>query len=81
MIIPDENVHLTRRQTEVLRHTSQGLIAKQIARRLRISVRTVEGHLRAMRELTGTRNMAELTVWALSTGALGAAEPAKKHTA
>lgn len=78
-MFPDENVHLTRRQAEILRHTSQGLIAKQVARRLGISVRTVEGHLRAMRRLTGTRNMAQLTAWALSSGALGATAPAKNH--
>lgn len=59
---------LTSRQAEVLRLAAGGLVAKEIARRLGISVRTVEGHLGTMRQRTGTRTMAELAAWAAARG-------------
>lgn len=59
---------LTSRQAEVLRLAAAGLVAKEIARRLGISVRTVEGHLGVMRQRTGTRNMAELAAWGAARG-------------
>jgi DNA-binding CsgD family transcriptional regulator len=59
---------LTSRQAEVLRLAAAGLVAKEIARRLGISVRTVEGHLGVMRQRTGTRNMAELAAWGVARG-------------
>ena len=61
-------VPLTSRQTEVLRLAAAGLVAKEIACRLGISVRTVEGHLGVMRQRTGTRNMAELAAWGAARG-------------
>jgi DNA-binding CsgD family transcriptional regulator len=61
-------VWLTSRQAEVLRLAAAGLLAKEIARRLGISVRTVEGHLGVMRQRTGTRNMAELAAWGVARG-------------
>lgn len=61
-------VWLTSRQAEVLRLAAAGLVAKEIARRLGISVRTVEGHLGVMRQRTGTRNMAELAAWGVARG-------------
>lgn len=59
---------LTNRQVEVLRLASEGRPAKEIARVLGISARTVEGHLGAMRERTGARNMAELVIWGARCG-------------
>jgi DNA-binding CsgD family transcriptional regulator len=59
---------LTSRQTEVLQLASEGRAAKEIARFLGISVRTVEGHFGAMRQRTGTRNMAELIAWGIQCG-------------
>jgi DNA-binding CsgD family transcriptional regulator len=53
---------------EVLRLAAAGLVAKEIARRLGISIRTVEGHFGAMRQRTGTRNMAELLAWGMARG-------------
>jgi DNA-binding CsgD family transcriptional regulator len=61
-------VWLTSRQAEVLRLAAAGLVAKEIARRLGISVRTVEGHLGVMRQRTRTRNMAELAAWGAARG-------------
>jgi DNA-binding CsgD family transcriptional regulator len=42
------------------------VVAKEIARSLGISVRTVEGHLAAMRRVTGAKNTAELTAWGVT---------------
>ena len=61
-------VPLTSRQAEVLRLAAAGLVAKEIARRLGISIRTVEGHFGVMRQRTGTRNMAELAAWGAARG-------------
>jgi len=60
--------HLTGRQAEVLRLAVRGLVAKEIARSLGISARTVEGHLGAMRRLAGAKNMAELAAWGITAG-------------
>jgi DNA-binding CsgD family transcriptional regulator len=64
----DGTAWLTTRQMEVLRLAAAGLVAKEIARRLGISIRTVEGHFGAMRQRTGTRNMAELLAWGMARG-------------
>ena len=63
-----EMVNLTARQAEVLELVICGLGDRQIARCLGISCRTVEHHLAALRERTGTRNRAELTAWAAVVG-------------
>jgi DNA-binding CsgD family transcriptional regulator len=70
----DAAAWLTSRQAEVLRLAEAGLVAKEIARRLGISIRTVEGHFAAMRQRTGARNMAELAAW-------GAARSAARYQA
>jgi DNA-binding CsgD family transcriptional regulator len=59
---------LTSRQVEVLLLSSHGRAAKEIARSLGISVRTVEGHFGAMRRRTGTRNTVELIAWGVRYG-------------
>jgi LuxR family transcriptional regulator, transcriptional regulator of spore coat protein len=64
----DEAAWLTSRQAEVLRLAAVGLVAKEIARRLGISIRTVEGHFGVMRQRTGARNMAELAAWGVARG-------------
>jgi DNA-binding CsgD family transcriptional regulator len=64
----DTAAWLTTRQAEVLRLAAAGLVAKEVARRLGISIRTVEGHFLAMRQRTGTRNMAELLAWGMARG-------------
>jgi DNA-binding CsgD family transcriptional regulator len=64
----DAAAWLTTRQAELLRLAAAGLVAKEIARRLGISIRTVEGHFGAMRQRTGTRNMAELMAWGITRG-------------
>jgi DNA-binding CsgD family transcriptional regulator len=47
---------------------ADGLTAREVARRLGISRRTVEGHLRALREMTGTRSMGELCAVGVAEG-------------
>jgi DNA-binding CsgD family transcriptional regulator len=58
----------TARQREVLRGVVNGLTAKEVARSLGISVRTVEGHLHAVRQLTGARSMGELCALSVARG-------------
>lgn len=59
---------LTLRQREILRLLVDGLSAKQIARQLDISPRTVEFHKYAMMQSLGISNMAGLIRFALETG-------------
>lgn len=58
----------TTRQLEVLRGVVNDLSAKEVARQLVISARTVEGHLRALRLLTGARSMSELCALSAAQG-------------
>jgi FixJ family two-component response regulator len=58
---------LTPREREVLEHAAQGLHAKEIAARLRISPRTVEVHKTRIMQKLGVRNVAELVRFALSS--------------
>jgi DNA-binding CsgD family transcriptional regulator len=60
--------HLTRRQVEILGLAAEGLCAKQIARYLGISTRTVEDHFAAMRRRTGSRDKSELIAHAVAAG-------------
>lgn len=57
------DVRLTHRQTQVVRLAAEGLSAKEIARRLRISKRTVEEHFDAARKRTGATSKAALVAW------------------
>jgi DNA-binding CsgD family transcriptional regulator len=47
---------------------ADGLTARQVAHRLGISRRTVEGHLRVLRELTGARSIGELCAVSVAEG-------------
>jgi DNA-binding CsgD family transcriptional regulator len=58
----------TARQREVLRGVVNGLTAKEVARGLGISTRTVEGHLHKLRRLTGARSMGELCALSVAEG-------------
>jgi len=58
---------LTAREREVLEHAAQGLHAKEIAARLRISPRTVEVHKTRIMQKLGVRNVAELVRFSLSS--------------
>ena len=55
---------LTAREREVLRLIARGLPYKQVARRLSISVKTVEAHVSAVLRKLQLSNRSELTRWA-----------------
>lgn len=55
---------LTSREKEVLRHIARGYTYKEIARRLIISVKTVESHVSAVLRKLQMSNRHELTRWA-----------------
>lgn len=55
---------LTAREREVLRHIARGYAYKQIAKRLQISVKTVEAHVSAVLRKLQLSNRHELTRWA-----------------
>ena len=59
---------LTARQREILRLLSDGCSAKDIARRLNISHRTVEFHKYQIMDSLGLRNTAQLVSWAIKRG-------------
>ena len=57
---------LTSREREVLDHAAKGLHAKEIARALGISARTVEVHKSRIMSKLGARNVAELVRFSMS---------------
>jgi DNA-binding NarL/FixJ family response regulator len=59
------------REREVLRLLCAGLSDKEIARRLHISVRTVQNHLAHARDQLGLRRRGELIRWAVDRGLAG----------
>jgi RNA polymerase sigma factor (sigma-70 family) len=59
---------LTPREREVLDHAARGLHAKEIARLLGISPRTVEVHKSRIMAKLGARNLAELVRFSMSAG-------------
>lgn len=61
-------VPLTRREIEVLQLVCEQLTAEEIAERLFISVKTVNGHRNNLLQKTGSRNMAGLVMYALKKG-------------
>ncbi len=56
--------HLTAREREVIRHIARGYTYKEIARELRISVKTVETHVSAVLRKLQLSTRHELTRWA-----------------
>lgn len=59
---------LTSREKEVLELICQGLTANEIAEKLFISVRTVEGHRHNLLEKTNTNNAVTLSLFAIKHG-------------
>ena len=67
--IPEPNVdseidQLTAREQEVMRLLARGYLYKEIARRLTISIKTVESHASAVLRKLQLSNRNELTRWA-----------------
>jgi DNA-binding NarL/FixJ family response regulator len=65
---------LTPRQREILRLVAEGLTTKGIARRLGISVKTVESHRAQTMGRLGIRDVAGLVRYAIRTGLIGPEE-------
>ena len=61
-------VHLTARESDVLRLVVDGLTARQIATRLVLSPRTVENHIQRVLRRFGTPNRAALVRYAVENG-------------
>ena len=61
-------VRLTPRQREILKLIAEGVHTKEIAHRLRLSPKTVEGHRAQLMERLGARSIADLTRLAIRAG-------------
>jgi DNA-binding NarL/FixJ family response regulator len=61
---PDDDVELSPREFEVLRLVVDGLINKQIARRLGITERTVKAHLTSVFQQIGVADRTQAALWA-----------------
>lgn len=59
------NIQLTKREEEILRLICQQQITEEIAEKLFISTKTVNGHRNNLLQKTGSRNVAGLVVFAL----------------
>jgi DNA-binding NarL/FixJ family response regulator len=66
--VTPEKASLTTREMEVLRLVCLGLLNKEIAGRLSISVRTVEGHLKTIFNKLQVRSRTEAAMYAASRG-------------
>lgn len=63
--IEEYNEKLTEREFEVLSYIVKGLSANEIAEKMFISSRTVEGHRANLISKTGTRNVVDLVIYAI----------------
>ena len=68
----DLNEILTAREIEILRFCAQGFSAKEIAERLQLSVRTVEGHKNHIYGKMGFESIGELVNYAFTHGIITA---------
>jgi non-specific serine/threonine protein kinase len=59
---------LSKRELEVAAMVAEGMTSRQIAGRLFIAERTVEGHLERIRNKLGFRSRTEVAVWAVEHG-------------
>lgn len=66
---------LSPREREVVRLIARGRTNKEIAKRLSISVRTVERHRSSIMDKLGLQNRAELAAYAVQQGTLNEANP------
>lgn len=65
------NDELSEREAEVLRLICEELTTPEIADKLYLSPRTVEGYRKQLLEKTGARNTAGLVLWAVRQGIMG----------
>jgi DNA-binding CsgD family transcriptional regulator/sugar lactone lactonase YvrE len=72
---------LSRREIEVARLVAEGLTNRDIASRLFISERTVDGHLEHVREKLGVNTRAQIATWVTRRETSGAADAFVQPTA
>lgn len=65
-----DSVQLTQRQVEVLKLVVTGLTSKEIAKRLCVSKKTIDGHRLNLLRKTDSRSALELSAWAYKHGIL-----------
>jgi len=61
---------LTKREIEVLQHICHGMTNQQIADTLHLSIKTVDSHRTNLLEKTGSRNTADLVIYAIRNNAV-----------
>ncbi len=67
-VVDDDDVPLTQRETQVLRHVALGLSNKEIARSLEISVETVKEHVQNILRKIAATDRTQAAVWAVRKG-------------
>ena len=67
-VVDDDQVQLTGRETQVLRHVALGLSNKDIGRSLGISVETVKEHAQNVLRKLAVKDRTQAAVWALRKG-------------
>jgi DNA-binding NarL/FixJ family response regulator len=67
-VIDDDEVPLTQRETQVLRHVALGLSNKEIGRSLEISVETVKEHVQNILRKIAVNDRTQAAVWAVRKG-------------
>ncbi len=66
--LDDDEVPLTQRETQVLRHVALGLSNKEIGRSLEISVETVKEHVQNILRKIAVSDRTQAAVWAVRRG-------------
>ncbi|MGQ9505649.1 MAG: response regulator [Thermogutta sp.] len=67
-LIEDDDIQLTQRETQVLRHIALGLSNREIANSLQISVETVKEHVQNILRKLGVSDRTQAAVWAVRKG-------------
>jgi DNA-binding NarL/FixJ family response regulator len=67
-VIDDDDVPLTQRETQVLRHVALGLSNKEIGKSLEISVETVKEHVQNILRKIAVGDRTQAAVWAVRKG-------------
>ncbi|MCE5266504.1 MAG: response regulator transcription factor [Planctomycetaceae bacterium] len=67
-VLEDEDIPLTQRETQVLRHVALGLSNREIGRSLEISVETVKEHVQNILRKIAVSDRTQAAVWAVRKG-------------
>jgi DNA-binding NarL/FixJ family response regulator len=68
VVVDDEEIPLTNRETQVLRHVALGLSNKEIGRSLTISIETVKEHVQNILRKISVTDRTQAAVWAVRKG-------------